>query len=133
MPREITDRGRVVEAIQNLALTAELFEEKDGKQKYAGDLEVIVQGRDYGNGKRVGPYVRLLAYDGGEEVMRQGEWGGNTFYITRSKAPSMYKFARTGGKRRLVNSSGARASARWGCSPVLVGTRPLQCPRIKKP
>jgi hypothetical protein len=34
MPREITDRGRVVEAIQNLALTAELFEEKDGKQKY---------------------------------------------------------------------------------------------------
>lgn len=82
MPREITDRGRVVEAIQHLALTAELFEEKDGKQKYASDLEVIVQGRDYGNGKRVGPYVRLLSYDGGEEIMRQGEWGGNTFYIT---------------------------------------------------
>jgi Fe-S-cluster-containing dehydrogenase component/CRP-like cAMP-binding protein len=81
MPREITDRGRVVEAIQHLALTAELFEEQNGKQKYAGDLEVIVQGRDYGNGKRVGPYVRLLAYDGGEEIMREGEWGGNTFYI----------------------------------------------------
>src|ERR1044072_4516958 len=81
MPREITDRGRVVEAIQNLALTAELFEEKDGQQKYAGDLEVIVQGRDYGNGKRVGPYVRLLTYDSGEEIMRQGEWGGNIFYI----------------------------------------------------
>jgi hypothetical protein len=124
MPREITDRGRVVEAIQNLALTAELFEEKDGKQKYAGDLEVIVQGRDYGNGKRVGPYVRLLTYDGGEE---------ETLSTSRSKAPSMYTFARTGGKRRLVNSSGARASARWGCSPVLVGTQPLQCPRIKKP
>ncbi len=90
MPREITDRGRVVEAIQNLALTAELFEEKDGKQKYAGDLEVIVQGRDYGNGKRVGPYVRLLAYDGGEEVMRQGEWGGNTFYITVDGALDVY-------------------------------------------
>src|SRR5678816_349676 len=82
MPREITDRGRVVEAIQNLALTAELFEEQNGKQKYATDLEVIVQGRDYGNGKRVGPYVRLLAYDSGEEIMREGEWGGNTFYIT---------------------------------------------------
>ena len=51
MPREITDRGRVVEAIQHLALTAELFEEQNGKQKYASDLEVIVQGRDYGNGK----------------------------------------------------------------------------------
>lgn len=81
MPREITDRGRVVEAVQNLALTAELFEEQNGKQKYATDLEVIVQGRDYGNGKRVGPYVRLLAYDSGEDIMRQGEWGGNTFYI----------------------------------------------------
>ena len=79
--REITDRGRVVEAVQNLALTAELFEEQNGKQKYATDLEVIVQGRDYANGKRVGPYVRLLTYDAGEEIMRQGEWGGNTFYI----------------------------------------------------
>ena len=81
MPREITDRGRVVEAVQNLALTAELFEEQNGKQKYATDLEVIVQGRDYGNGKRVGPYVRLLTYEGGEDIMRQGEWGGNNFYI----------------------------------------------------
>jgi len=80
--REITDRGRVIEAIQNLALTAELFEEQNGKQKHGTDLEVIVQGRDYANGKRVGPYVRLLTYDSGEEIMREGEWGGNTFYIT---------------------------------------------------
>jgi Fe-S-cluster-containing dehydrogenase component/CRP-like cAMP-binding protein len=97
--REITDRGRVVEAIQNLALTAELFEEQNGKQKYAGDLEVIVQGRDYGNGKRVGPYVRLLAYDGGEEVMRQGEWGGNTFYITVEGALDVYVRDNTGPKK----------------------------------
>src|SRR5688500_13786561 len=78
MPREITDRGRVVEAVQNVSLTAELFEEQNGKQKYATDLEVIVQGRDYGNGKRVGPYVRLLAYDSGEHIMPPGESGGNT-------------------------------------------------------
>jgi Fe-S-cluster-containing dehydrogenase component/CRP-like cAMP-binding protein len=90
MPREITDRGRVVEAIQQLALTAELFEEQNGKQKYATDLEVIVQGRDYANGKRVGPYIRLLTYDAGEEIMRQGEWGGNTFYITVEGALDVY-------------------------------------------
>jgi len=90
MPREITDRGRVVEAIQNLALTAELFEEQNGKQKYGSDLEVIVQGRDYGNGKRVGPYVKLLAYDSGEEIMRQGEWGGNDFYIAVEGALDVY-------------------------------------------
>ena len=90
MPREITDRGRVVEAVQNLSLTAELFEEQNGKQKYATDLEVIVQGRDYGNGKRVGPYIRLLSYDAGEEIMRQGEWGGNTFYIAVEGALDVY-------------------------------------------
>src|SRR6185369_16831596 len=90
MPREITDRGRVVEAVQHLALTGELFEEQNGKQKYAADLEVIVQGRDYANGKRVGPYVRLLTYDAGEEIMRQGEWGGNTFYITVEGALDVY-------------------------------------------
>ena len=45
MPREITDRGRVVEAVKHLSLTAELFEEQNGKQKYGSDLEVIVQGK----------------------------------------------------------------------------------------
>src|SRR5687768_10565763 len=111
MPREITDRGRVVEAIQNLALTAELFEEKDGKQKYAGDLEVIVQGRDYGNGKRVGPYVRLLAYDAGEEIMRQGEWGGNTFYITVEGSLDVY--VREGDGRSEERRVGKEGRALW--------------------
>jgi Fe-S-cluster-containing dehydrogenase component/CRP-like cAMP-binding protein len=105
--REITDRGRVVEAVQNLALTAELFEEQNGKQKYAGDLEVIVQGRDYGNGKRVGPYVRLLAYDGGEEVMRQGEWGGNTFYITVEGVLDVYVRDNDGQKKISQLAPGA--------------------------
>lgn len=80
--REITDRERVVQSVKSLAPTSELFAEQNGRQKYESDLEVIVQGRDYGNGKRVGPYIRLLEYDAGEQIMRQGEWGGNNFYIT---------------------------------------------------
>src|SRR4029078_9058335 len=100
MPREITDRDRVVEAVKNLALTAELFEEQTGKQKYAGDLEVIVHGREYAGGKRVGPYVRLLTYDDGEEVMRQGEWGGNTFYIAVDGALDVH-VRDHGGKKRI--------------------------------
>jgi Fe-S-cluster-containing dehydrogenase component/CRP-like cAMP-binding protein len=99
MPREITDRGRVVEAVRNLSLTAELFEEQNGKHKYATDLEVIVQGRDYGNGKRVGPYIRLLAYDSCEHIMRQGEWGGNTFYIAVEGALDVYVREGDGQKR----------------------------------
>jgi len=42
------------------------------KKKYATDLEVIVHGRDYGNGKKVGPYIRLLVYGPGEPIMRRG-------------------------------------------------------------
>ena len=117
MPREITDRGRVVEAVQNLSLTAELFEEQNGKQKYGTDLEVIVQGRDYGNGKRVGPYVRLLAYDGGQEIMRQGEWGGNTFYIAVEGSLDVY-VREAGGQKRI---GGLEPGACFGEMALLAG------------
>ena len=117
MPREITDRGRVVEAVQNLSLTAELFEEQNGKQKYGTDLEVIVQGRDYGNGKRVGPYVRLLAYDSGEEIMRQGEWGGNTLYIAVEGSLDVY-VREVGGQRRI---GGLEPGACFGEMALLAG------------
>lgn len=81
MPQVITNQEIITEAVKHLDLTSELFEEVKGKLKYDKDLEVIVRGRDYANGKKVGPYVRLINYEGGEEIMRQGEWGGNTFYI----------------------------------------------------
>ncbi|HZE64166.1 MAG TPA: cyclic nucleotide-binding domain-containing protein, partial [Pyrinomonadaceae bacterium] len=90
MPREITDREAILSSLKSLELTSELFVEVNGKLKNAGDLEVIVDGRDYGNGKRVGPYVRLLAYDSGEAIMRQGEWGGNTFYLSVSGVLDVY-------------------------------------------
>ena len=79
MPREITDLSRVVQAIENLPLTAELFKENDkGKRD---DLDVFIQKKSYNNGEPVGPYFRLFSYESGEEIARQGEWGGNTFYV----------------------------------------------------
>lgn len=101
MPQEITDQEALVSAVKQLELTAELFEEQNGKQKYATDLEVIVRGRDYGNGKRVGPYVRLLTYGGGEEIMRQGEWGGNTFYIGVEGQLDVFVNEPGGGQRKI--------------------------------
>lgn len=101
MPREITDRERLVESVRKLELTSELFEEQNGKPKYAGDLEVIVSGRDYGNGKRVGPYVRLLSYEAGEQIMRQGEWGGNTFYIGVEGALDVSAKEPSGAQRKI--------------------------------
>jgi len=101
MPREITDRDLVVTAVKNLTPTSELFEETNGKQKYETDLEVIVQGRDYGNGKRVGPYVRLLEYGAGEKIMSQGEWGGNTFYIAVEGMLDVQVLDETGSQKKI--------------------------------
>src|ERR1700730_11796970 len=81
MPQVITNQDSIVEAIKHLDLTSELFEEQKGKLKYEKDLDVIVRGREYAGGKKVGPYFRLLTFEAGEEIMRQGEWGGNTLYI----------------------------------------------------
>src|SRR5262249_39590930 len=67
----------------------------------AGDLEVIVHGRDYGNGKKVGPYMRLLEYDAKEPVMRQGERGGNTFYIAVQGALDVFVRETNGGQQRI--------------------------------
>lgn len=101
MPREVPQQEALVEAVKNLELTAELFEEQNGKLKYAGDLEVILKGRDYGNGKKVGPYMRLLIFDAGEEIMRQGEWGGNTFYIGVSGVLDVFIDDPNSGRRKI--------------------------------
>ena len=101
MPREVPSQDALIEAVKNVPLTAELFDEQNGKQKYATDLEVIVNGRDYGNGKRVGPYMHLLAYDSGEVIMQQGEWGGNTFYIGVSGLLDVLIVDPAGGQRKI--------------------------------
>ncbi|HKQ99101.1 MAG TPA: cyclic nucleotide-binding domain-containing protein [Pyrinomonadaceae bacterium] len=79
MPREITHHGQILEAIRSVDSISELVERDDGHFKYELDLEVIVYGRNY-TGKKVGPYARLLVYESGEDVVCQGDWGGNTLY-----------------------------------------------------
>ena len=90
MPREITDREAILTSLKSLEITADLFAEVNGKLKNAGDLEVIVDGRENNSGKKVGPYVRLLTYEAEEMIMRQGEWGGNTFYLSVSGVLDVY-------------------------------------------
>ena len=101
MPSEVTDKDSLLAALRTLDLTSELFIEQNGKLKNAADLEVIVSGRDYGNGKRVGPYMRMLHFDDGEVVMRQGEWGGNNFYIAVSGALDVYVTDAAGEQRKI--------------------------------
>ena len=80
MPEQITNHTQILEAIRNVSLVDELMEKHESHFTYELDLEVIAYGRNY-TGKKVGPYVRLFVYGSGEEIIREGEWGGNSFYI----------------------------------------------------
>jgi Fe-S-cluster-containing dehydrogenase component/CRP-like cAMP-binding protein len=102
MPREITDKEAILAGLKSLELTSELFVEVNGKLKNANDLEVIVEGKQNPSGKRVGPYVRLLAYEGGETIMRQGEWGGNTFYLSVAGVLDVF-IGEAGGEQRKIS------------------------------
>lgn len=80
MPHEITHHNAVIEAIRDSGIISELVEKHEDHFEYELDLELVVYGRDYA-GKRVGPYARLFTYGPGEEIIHEGDWGGNTFYI----------------------------------------------------
>ena len=98
MPQETTKHREVLAAIESIGAIAELTSQHNGHYDYELDLEVIVYGRNY-NGKKVGPYVRLLTYFPGEEIVREGEWGGNLQH-----APS----CTTQGKKRLPHATRRR-------------------------
>jgi Fe-S-cluster-containing dehydrogenase component/CRP-like cAMP-binding protein len=80
MPREIKTHRTILEAIGKAGSISELVEREGDRFKYELDLEVVAYGRNY-NGKKVGPYVRLFEFLPGEEIIREGDWGGNTFYV----------------------------------------------------
>src|SRR5229473_2991598 len=76
MSREITHHGAVIEAISRSGIISELIEKHEDHFEYELDLEVMVYGRNY-TGKKVGPYARLYVYGAGEEIIHEGDWGGN--------------------------------------------------------
>ena len=80
MPREITHHGEILKAIRHSGIISELLETHEGHLKFELELELIVYGRAYA-GKQVGPYARLFVYQPGEEIIHEGQWRGNTFYI----------------------------------------------------
>ncbi|HEY3104117.1 MAG TPA: cyclic nucleotide-binding domain-containing protein [Pyrinomonadaceae bacterium] len=100
MPREITHHGQVIEAIRSSGLISELLDTHDNHFKYELELELIVYGRTYAD-KRVGPYARLLEYEAGEEIIHEGDWGGNKFYILISGCLDVYLKDNNGVNRRV--------------------------------
>src|SRR2546423_143164 len=76
MPKADVKPEAILEAVKKIDIVSELLDEKN-----KNNLKMIVEGKVSG-GEQIGPYARLLTYQPGEIVMREGEWGGNTFYLS---------------------------------------------------
>lgn len=100
MPREITHHGAILEAVSNSGIISELVEKHENHFKYELDLELVVYGRNYA-GKKVGPYARLLVYGAGEQIIREGEWGGNAFFILVDGRLDVYTSDDNGGNSKI--------------------------------
>jgi Fe-S-cluster-containing dehydrogenase component/CRP-like cAMP-binding protein len=103
MPREIRKHQTVLEAIRSVDIISDLLERQDGHFRHELDLEVIAYGRNY-QGKKVGPYIHLYEYGPAEEVIREGDWGGNTFYITVEGSLDVFVRDRETGADRKVGA-----------------------------
>ncbi len=116
MPQETTKHTAVLEAIKSIEAIADLVAAPGGQYDYEVDLEVIVYGRNY-NGKKVGPYARLLTYDAGEEILREGAWGGNVFYFVVQGEADVF-VAGPGGETKVAYLP---VGAQFGEMSVLAG------------
>jgi Fe-S-cluster-containing dehydrogenase component/CRP-like cAMP-binding protein len=116
MPQETIKHREVLTAIESIGAIADLTAKHDGHYEYELDLEVIVYGRNY-NGKKVGPYVRLLTYEPGEDIVQEGDWGGNTLYIVVSGKADV--LVRNAGK--LTKVSEIPEGVQFGEMSVLAG------------
>jgi Fe-S-cluster-containing dehydrogenase component/CRP-like cAMP-binding protein len=76
MPKENANPNDIIDAIRKIEIVSELLEEKN-----KNNLKMVAEGKVSG-GKQIGPYARLLTYAAGEAIVKQGEWGGNTFYFS---------------------------------------------------
>jgi Fe-S-cluster-containing dehydrogenase component/CRP-like cAMP-binding protein len=76
MPKEDVRPEAILEALKRVEIVSELLDEKN-----KNNLKMIAEGKVSG-GKQIGPYARLLNCAPGETIVREGEWGGNTFYLS---------------------------------------------------
>jgi Fe-S-cluster-containing dehydrogenase component/CRP-like cAMP-binding protein len=117
MSKEHSSRRELLDALKAIPSMADLLEMHEGHFDHELDLEVIVYGRNYG-GKKVGPYVRLLTYEPGEAIVREGDWGGNTFFIVVSGTAEVYVNTKNG---ELTKVSDLPKGMQFGEMSILAG------------
>jgi len=96
MPTENTNPQDILESIKKIDVLSELLEDKN-----KNNLKMIAEGKEAG-GKQIGPYARLLTYAPGEGVMREGDWGGNTFYFSLDAELEVFASDDHSGNKRKV-------------------------------
>ena len=96
MPKADTSPEAILAAVQRIDIVSELLDEKN-----KNNLKMIAEGKVSG-GKQIGPYARLLTYEPKEVIMREGEWGGNTFYLSVSGDLDIYVRDETGVERKVA-------------------------------
>jgi Fe-S-cluster-containing dehydrogenase component/CRP-like cAMP-binding protein len=96
MPKVDTTPQAILEAVKKIDIVSELLEEKN-----KNNLKMIVEGKVSG-GKQIGPYARLLTYGAGETIMREGEWGGNTFYLSVAGDLDVYVKDDSGNEKKVA-------------------------------
>ena len=96
MPKVDTSPEAILEAVKKIDIVSELLDEKN-----KNNLKMIVEGKVSG-GKQIGPYARLLIYEPGETIMREGEWGGNTFYLSVTGDLDVYVKDETGEEKKVA-------------------------------
>lgn len=80
MPQEISNRDEVLAALAKTAALAELSSHEPGRGVPAAELRALLDGHEYA-GQSLAPQLRLLRYAPGEEIVREGEWGGDRFFF----------------------------------------------------
>jgi Fe-S-cluster-containing dehydrogenase component/CRP-like cAMP-binding protein len=97
MPNEDVRPEAILEALKKVDIVSELLDEKN-----KNNLKMITEGKVSG-GKQIGPYARLLTYSPGEIVVSEGEWGGNTFYLSVDGELNVLVADEKGEQRRVGN------------------------------
>lgn len=80
MPQEIREHAAVLAAIAKTAALVELSGQVSGHGLSDGELQALLEGQEYA-GQSIPPYLRLLNYEPGEEIVREGAWGGDRFFF----------------------------------------------------
>lgn len=80
MPQENREHAAVLAAIAKTAALAELSGQTPSLGLSDGELQALLEGHLYAD-QPLAPYLRLLIYEPGEEIVREGEWGGDRFFF----------------------------------------------------